>query len=272
MMLGEDARRFQNLFPATAYGFVGNTLSHLTMTHAFDNRTAHGFDGAFWSISLEWQFYLMFLPLAAIARTRILLSLLIPALTTLIFRAFFSFYNPEFLLTYVGNELSVGRWVEFAAGMAAAHVVARRPTSATLGGPTGLVALCTLASAAATYEVATGGYGTFLPVCWSVVGCFTIVQAGSNRIFRRVLESPPLLWLGGVSYSVYLIHGSVMMMLATILTAVGTNNDLYLWTMLIFATPLSILAGAIFFRCVERNFLPATVPRHAAAPVDVVRP
>ena len=59
---------FQNLFPLNSLSGVGNLVTHLTLSHGLINRYAHGIDGAFWSLSLEVQFYTLLPLLVWIAR------------------------------------------------------------------------------------------------------------------------------------------------------------------------------------------------------------
>ena len=86
---------------------------------------------------------------------------------------------------------------------------------------------------------------------------------GSPRA-RRVLEVPPLLWLGRVSYSLYLIHVPVLLV-----TVHGLHGLLPLEALLLLAIPLALLAAEAMNRWVEQpsialaRRLPGTASRAA---------
>jgi peptidoglycan/LPS O-acetylase OafA/YrhL len=79
---------------------------------------------------------------------------------------------------------------------------------------------------------------------------------------RRVLEVPPLLWLGRVSYSLYLIHVPVLLVVVH-----GLHGLLPLEALLLLAIPLSLLAAEAMNRWVEQpsialaRRLPGAAPR-----------
>jgi len=238
------------------------------MLHGLANRTAHGFDGAFWSISLEWQFYVLLVPLGLVARRSVALAILIPLVATLAYRSGFAWFKPGYLQSYVGNEISIGRWSEFAAGMAAAYLAARGRAIGRSGGMVrGGLLLATLAGTVA-YEVGSGGLGVFLPLAWSAAGLCLVAEAGAAGPFRRCLESRPFLFLGRISYSIYLVHGSAMMLLNLAASGLGVGDTSRQWAILLIAPGLSVGAGALFFLGVERHFLPASLARIEAEGED----
>lgn len=65
------------------------------------------------------------------------------------------------------------------------------------------------------------------------------------RGLGRLLRLPPLLWLGRVSYSLYLIHLPVFLLVIYGLPGVGSGVQVAL------LVPLSLLAAALFHRLVE---------------------
>ncbi len=71
----------------------------------------------------------------------------------------------------------------------------------------------------------------------------------------RQLQSPPTLWLGLFSYSVYLIHSPLLAWfnLATLDLALSPDQRLAL--MLLIAMPLAVMASYVFHLLVERRFL-----------------
>ncbi len=73
-----------------------------------------------------------------------------------------------------------------------------------------------------------------------------IVVAIGSPFARRLLEARPVLWLGKVSFSLYLVHAPI---LATLAFSFGDERW---WLVGIVGVPLSLLIAAGFFQLVER--------------------
>jgi peptidoglycan/LPS O-acetylase OafA/YrhL len=263
-MLAEGSPPLQSLFPATLSGFMGDTLMHLLLLHGFSNHTAHSYDGAFWSISLEWQFYLWFILLAAIARRSVRMAIALTIALTVAYRVAFAIADPEFLKTFVGNENSIGRLVAFGAGMAAAHFLAPNNSLRRANGPAALVLCMITLTVAMVYEYQSEGIGAFLPLAWAAFGGTLIVIAGTSTPLRAMLESKPLQFLGRISYSIYLFHGSAMMALTVCIMNAGLGGTAAQQVgMMLIAPPLSVLVGYGFYRLVESHFLPPSLAHRA---------
>ena len=69
----------------------------------------------------------------------------------------------------------------------------------------------------------------------------------SWKPYSNVLETRPISWLGTRSYSLYLIHDSILITIAIWLG--GHPNPIL---MLVLVTPSCLVAVAIFYRLVER--------------------
>lgn len=74
-----------------------------------------------------------------------------------------------------------------------------------------------------------------------------VVLAFSSRGFSGFLESPPLRFLGTISFSLYLVHEPILVSIATIIP-VGAS-----YLVFILGIPISICAAWLFFRIVESN-------------------
>jgi peptidoglycan/LPS O-acetylase OafA/YrhL len=253
----------QSLFPSTWGAFGRDLVAHLTLVHGLAELPAQSFDPAFWSISLEAQFYVLFVPLALLARRSLALAIGVPVVVTLAYRLGL---DPAYLRTAVGAGCSPGRWSEFAAGMAAAWFLARRRGESS--GPV-LPCLAGLALAGAlALEFALTGRNVYLPLAWTVAGGLVVAAAGVSPGLRDLLESPPLRYLGRISYSLYLVHGSALMMVALWLG--DGNGALRPAAALILGPAASLGLAVVFYHLVERHFLPASalkrVPSGAGCP------
>lgn len=264
LAFGDAALNLQTVFPTRPFGFTANVIAHLLMLHGFDERSAHHFDGAFWSISLEWQFYLMFPLLAWIARRHLWLALALPIAVTVVYRVILAVIASGYLHTHSGNEIAPGRWAEFAAGMVVAVLVSR---PAHLAWRQAVTVLSAVAVGVAVLWEVCWPKDHILPIIWSAGGAGLLWLAGAIRPLRWLLESDPAVSLGRASYSVYLVHGSVMLTTAAICEWIGVESSIRQPLILLSTPPLSVAGGFAFFWLIERHFLPTSLKRAAVEPI-----
>ena len=186
-------------------GFV-QILTHLTFTHALHPDTWAGIQGAYWSLGLEAQLYVAFpLVLFAVKKLGVPVTTLCMWLITVAWSYIWPnvFPNGEF-----AASLSIfGRWGHFAAGMLVAHMCrgANRKNHWGLGllGLT-LVVLGQLSIVRgisfipATDLCSLSGFALIL--------MSAVQPAGVPTIF----SSKPLVYLGTISYSIFLLHQNIM--------------------------------------------------------------
>jgi peptidoglycan/LPS O-acetylase OafA/YrhL len=82
---------------------------------------------------------------------------------------------------------------------------------------------------------------------WATAGgvVLLLVLAGGGRLLPGALAQPVLVWLGRVSYSLYLTHVLVLLILVHALAAYP------LWLPLLLVVPISLPAAAVFHHLVE---------------------
>ncbi len=231
-------RRIRRIFPALllvmvvclAYGWMVLTASeyrqlgtHVAGGAAFlDNllfwREAGYFDNAadskpmlhLWSLGIEEQFYLVW-PLALYLltrlRARVLLWLLACLGTSLCYSlwlvghdAVAAFYSP------------LARFWELCLGAGVAHLGRQGHLQTTywsrFGAPLGLLLLA-LATCYITPSSVFPGYWALLPAC----GTAMLIAAGmQSAINHRILANPLLVWIGLISYPLYLWHWPLLSM------------------------------------------------------------
>ena len=81
--------------------------------------------------------------------------------------------------------------------------------------------------------------------------CFGVFR---GRILRTWLSKPPITVIGGMCYSIYLLHQHLMKLLVEILPAAPFTNSVSLMTLvcvLFFASPI-LLVSACFFKLIEK--------------------
>lgn len=195
--------------------------------------------GQAWSISLEWQFYVV-APLAfgAILRDPVRGSLLVLG-TALV---------AHFMLRYVAGEAFLPTTVAYFIVGSASYFLWRRqegfqPTATAIG--TALAA------------VLAALYGQPAVAIWcAVLGLLMLHrQDGSARLpalASRLLRHPALMWVGTISYSLYLVH-MIPLVLAMALMPAGIQGVLPQGAWL-FATvvPASLLLSWLLFHTVEQ--------------------
>lgn len=191
---------------------------------------------ASWTLAYEMLFYAM-LPLAALAAFRASPPAAAAAAMA-----------PSFLLASILALLATGRFLfslpvleSFAGGIAAAHLVRIPALVALCRSPLGtaLAVACLLAGFLA-FDTA------FTPLATLTLAAFFLVVAAGNPLLG-LLHRPWALWLGQVSYSVYILHGLVLWLVCDRLflaLAAPTDQTAYIALSLAAAALLVLLASA----------------------------
>lgn len=78
-------------------------------------------------------------------------------------------------------------------------------------------------------------------------------NTGIWPFFRRLLESRPLLFLGAISYSVYLVHQPLLVLFYRLAAPYLSARDSLLFIVLV-GIPMSIAVAAVFYLFCERPF------------------
>jgi hypothetical protein len=99
-----------------------------------------------------------------------------------------------------------------------------------------------------------------------------IVTGGHIQPLRRALEVQADSLSGGIFYSVYLFHGTAMMMLTAALHAPKVSSLFQQFTAMLVAPPLSIAVGYLFFRVGKRFFSPRSLAAAHNGTAEVFRP
>ena len=245
-------------FKPAAVGAL-DLLSHLTFLHSVVPAYSSTIDGAFWSIGLEMQLYLVF-PIVVWASRRFGLARTIAALAlgVVAYRAGLALFAPDLSAMRVFNSAVMGRWSEFglgmvAAAMAAGHVSVRpllacRPAWFLLAGA-GFGAL-----AVAGYFL-QGPEAFYLDGLWGLMYFCLIAAVIQARGLNRIASFGPLVAVGRISYSVYLIHGTIYLLLFFALQRLGVPAGLDYALITTVGIALVLGVSHLFHRWVERPFM-----------------
>ena len=256
LLLVAFAARPLGLAPLTGPQLAVEAVTHLTMTHSLFPSTFYTLNGAYWSLALEWQLYLS-LPLLVFAVRRLGLARVVLAVVAVnvVYRLGLQVAIDNHMLaagsplaTEVLPNLLPGRWAEFAFGMVAAHVYVRGSVSR-IASPYGwailpLVPLAVLSVGSPLEHILFGGI-FFLLLC--------IVLSGGNLV-ARVLSWRPLVTLGVMSYSIYLVHQPIVVSLAYLLHQTGASPRL-VFVEIVLLIPAILGVAWLLFITVERRTL-----------------
>jgi peptidoglycan/LPS O-acetylase OafA/YrhL len=226
-------------------------VAHLTMTHGLFPRAMLpdvwvSFLGSAWSLSAEWQFYLL---AVLVPRNRLVVVLLSLALAGTAWRLM----GPaewQFSRAFLPNQAHY-----FALGVVSVRLVWRQRWAATAY----TAVLCmALAVAAITQSTTVGAMEKMLPpLAWTV--CLLMQANPSLRLLQigqQVLGSPVCLRLGALSYCIYLVNEPIHKVIGWAL-ATATHGDGAVFTL--FWVPaaivLPILVSAGLHRWVEQPAL-----------------
>jgi peptidoglycan/LPS O-acetylase OafA/YrhL len=249
---------------------VRSVLEHLAMVYNLDPWNITNFNGAFWSLALEFQLYLTF-PLllwccrrfglwptlgAALVLSFAWQTLLVPHVIVLNHRPLHSQQWPTQTVWY---DAVPGRWFEFVAGAAAAALVVN-PRRSQLAVALGLIVVC--APIAVSLNIQEGGwFGPFRDQLWGVTFASLLVLTAATPI--RIARSAVvrlIAWTGGISYSIYLTHEPILHLsqpvLARLHVPLGARLPLFLFCGL----PLLVAIGFGFHLLFERPFMSAKRP------------
>jgi peptidoglycan/LPS O-acetylase OafA/YrhL len=255
---------------------VWQTVTHLALIHTLFPDTFYSLNGAFWSLGLEWQLYLA-LPLLVWVSRRFGLrrAVAFAVACNVVYRLGLSQAvntgmldgNSLLAIAVLPNQLP-GRWAEFAFGMLAAELHAsgqlRRWAHAVPGMLCAIAVLVPLSLVASKFALSHIVYGTL----FATLLC--VVIASDNRI-ARTLAWRPLVALGTMSYSLYLVHQPVIQFLGGWLELNRPDlSPTAVFLLLLSIVPLIMLLAWALFLTVERRTLGANagdilVPRFRVA-------
>jgi peptidoglycan/LPS O-acetylase OafA/YrhL len=259
-------------------------LRYLTLTQIYtDNFLVtylHPGLSQMWSLAVEVSFYAVLPVLAVLLLRRSAKGRPAVTLTRL---AALAAVTPVWLIVVNTTDLlpnSAGMWLpghltSFTGGMALAvlSVVGTRWNAcATLP----LAAALYFAVATPIGGVIVGTVPAWVPVtkeclyaaiAMLVVG--TVVLGSPNR-YTRILSSPPVVWLGEISYEIFLLHTVVMAVVMNLVLRwplfTGSLPGLYVTTLAV-TIPLAVLLHR--FTRIDRRLRPAPAARALARPAPV---
>ncbi len=232
---------------------VPDVISHLLLVHDFSADWIVKINGPLWSVAVEWHIYF-----------------LLPFVLLPLWRRVGGFMTTgiAFVLTFVLALLDIGTFAHpwlvalFAAGMLAAQQTVRETASVKTVILVGVAACAVMivigvvvAGGVLAYFALETVVGIALAAFLAAVG--PAAARGRTPSVVNLLSSKPLLFLGLISYSVYLLH-SPLLALANLLL-LPWDLPILVHYLLMTGVVLPIVIGLcyVFYLLVERHFLNA---------------
>ncbi|MFI5386875.1 MAG: acyltransferase family protein [Fimbriimonadales bacterium] len=246
-----------------------NVLAHVFMAQNFSPDWMYKINGVLWSISIEWQLYLLF-PLLVMLLFWVGRFWHI-VLTTLVAVG---------LLVFLPVTLKLYVWYIplFALGMAAAHL-AYRPNLRVGIVPRLAAYVFVLAAATCGYTcyLEGGVKPSMLPVCDACVGLAVAALVYLGTVapwtpFTKLFAWKPIAGLGFFSYSLYLMHHPILQVLYVNRPGWVQGPELGALYMMVFCLPVILFACYLFSLLFELPFMAtkksrAPTQREMGAPV-----
>lgn len=245
---------FHALSPIDA---VKQAAAHAMLLHPLFPSTFYALNGAYWSLGLEWQLYLT-LPLLVwgIRRFGIKRTVLTAVMCNVVYGAALGLIvhrgiipQGSALATVVLPNQLPGRWAEFAFGMVAAELYAtgqiRRLASKAWFAIPVLVLISLVISGWPLSHIVYGA---------AFVSLLSLVLASDN-VVSKVTSWTPLVVIGTMSYSLYLVHQPLVQGFAYFAQVHGhTNPQQTFFTVVVLLPVIMVVAWALFYT-VERHTL-----------------
>ena len=226
-------------------------LSHVFLVQDFSPEWIEKINGPMWSVAVEWQIYFL-MPLVLLPLWRRLPRLLVVAGITAItlvpaFVGFGAYLHPWlvalFAMGMLAAELTLAdrlpRWVSWFAVGAGLAAVAVFAASAVRG--TDLLPL---------KEVVAGALVALL-LAWG--GRREL--AGRPVRALQFFASKPMIYLGLISYSIYLFHSPLLALANMLMLPLGLPTAVEYLLMTFVAAPIAVGVAWCMFHLVERHFL-----------------
>ena len=249
-----------------------DVAGHLLLLQDWGVGDDFAINGPMWSVPVEWHIYFT-VPLLYLGW-----KFLGVGLTAVL--SLFAAYSVLHFLPHTSVRLAISPqyYGIFAVGAAAAFWVGRRPVPASAPAAPGsfipplLAALfCLLVLGLEPWTWYEAHYEHFDLLCSLFAALLIIWLAGGESFVRRILTTAVLVGLGEMSYSLYLIHGPLLVSFDRLASAFHLSAGAKFLFLCGVAVPLILVLTYLFHVRFERPFL-VTKNRKAGAAAPILLP
>lgn len=232
-------------------------VSHVLMVHHLSDDWAYRIDYPMWSIPIEWWLYGLF-ALTLVPLWRRLGTAALAAGTLAVGLALSWWAGPEY------ESLRLHYLALFGLGMAGAAINFGPGGGGSIARASGYLALAGAMAFVVLRRVVPNDEWTPDLRLATAVGLTTTAllvwatarkQTGAASSLIRILEHPATVWLGRISYSLYLIHAPALALVHLAVIGLGLGPIPSLAAVMIAGVAASLLAGWGLWLAVERRAL-----------------
>jgi peptidoglycan/LPS O-acetylase OafA/YrhL len=254
---------FKGLSPLQA---LWQAVAHALLIHPLFTTTFYELNGAYWSLGLEWQLYLsMPLLIWGICKFGIKLTVatavgcnILYGLTLGLLINHGLIAGSSLLATIVLPNQLLGRWGEFVFGMVAAELYVTGQIRHVMSRAKLLIPLLIPAFLFAALWPGMHGLviGAGRHIMYGLVFfCLLCLVLSANNVVASIASWKPLVILGTMSYSLYLVHQPMVQSLAYVLHTNAHTSPQLTFLAVFACIPVIFLLAWILFYTVERRTL-----------------
>jgi peptidoglycan/LPS O-acetylase OafA/YrhL len=224
--------------------------------------------GPYWSLSTEWQFYMVMPFLFYVSSKRYFYYSL--ATCSVLSILFFYVVNTHYINYDYWERQVISRFVEFGWGILAANLYVNKVKLPAIfskqgGAWIGLIIclagrvmmmtefyshLGALSVVSRTLSIAVMTFG-FAMICYNVIT--------GTTVFSRLLATRPMQYIGRISYSIYLWHSLVIFLMGGVLVKFQ-NLPVYPFWVFLVVSCFTILLSAVSYKLLEASYFKSGLP------------
>ena len=227
------------------------SFKHLVLSFSF---VSLSFNTSFWTLCVEWRWYLILPIVILIYKQFKILGLLASSVAISLFYAFVihdsSYTQLQFILSPLPLYLPI-----FILGVWVAHLVVEKRNNYLIqysiwGLLASFILLVLVHPPAPSLDFS---YARILP--FGIFYFFLLITAIYDRRIQSIFSWKPMVVLGQFSYSLYLIHLPIIQGIHSITKSMNWSPQIQFFFYQGFVMPLCILLGYVFYRFLEKPFL-----------------
>lgn len=233
-------------------------VAHIGLLHTIHADWSFDILGPFWSLGLEWQYYLVF-PLAVLIFAKFGAARAVALLVgvTLSYRVVAALWLPTEVgvrWTYCSASI-LGRIGDFSLGMGLAQLYSTGSFQRAVSSRW-LVLGVLLAGGTMLGGMKTAPFSPLNDLLWAIAFSFWVAAAlGAVPLIRTMLSWGPLVWIGERSYSIYLLHMFPVLLFAPIISATVSDPIAVVGIVVASVAPVSLILAAAWYEFFERPFM-----------------